>query len=267
MKPVLLFILLFCFSYEAEAQLYLSAGVDKRKEGGRYDSAKLGDTLFSTAIHDRYFNDYYSLGIIYKKDGFVLDASLGFVYNKYRLEGWRGGSSYWNHGSYSQSTHKHRSMDVKYTYAGPRVGISKAFFHKSIFNLLLGGFVQVELLASELETNHYDSIVESYHYSGYNPITGEYQTGSGSSSETNYERFDGLRMSQVHFSFGINISPRFKIKRFLIAANLGMGWNFEPRTFSNIHMDYNEDQSNYDKKIRVFTQVGLTIGYQIPGKD
>lgn len=261
MRSFLLLLLLICVSSNAAAQHYLSVGIEKRKEGEEYNSPNLHDTLFSTSIHDRYINDFYSIGLVYKKNALILDVSLSFVYNKFEHAGRKGQTISGN--GYTESKYHHARMDIRYTYLGTKLGISRAIFYRKKFNLLLGGSMQFEILTSQKEANHYDSIVESYSNSWYNIFTGDYQTSSTLSYEISREAFDGLRLSNLFFSGGIHISPRFEFKNFLIITNLEMGWNFKPRTYSNIRDNYNEDQYS-NGKIRIFTQVGLSLAYQIP---
>lgn len=265
MKPFLLFSFFLFFTSNVISQFYTSFEIAKRKEGGDYYSPKLPEVLFKSATSSRYVNDYYSLGIIKKKKGLILEANLGFVYNKYKLSGYRSHTIYWDHGSHRETTSHRANVDVRYTYLAHKISVSKAFFYKKNFNLLVGGFIQLEILTGSKEINHYDSIVSSYKYSGYGQ--NGYYTVSGSSTEISYETFNGMSLTPSQVTFGVNLSPRFQIKNFLIIANLSIGIIPEPRTFSNISTDYNSEIEILYKNTMFFTQLGLSIAYQLPAKE
>lgn len=76
----LLFILLFAIQ-SASAQLYLTAGVSKNKEGGGNYDSKIYQDIFSSANKDRFKYDFYEFGVVYKNEGLVIGGNLELTYN------------------------------------------------------------------------------------------------------------------------------------------------------------------------------------------
>ena len=256
-----LFILVFAIQ-NAFTQFYLTAGVSKSKEGGDYYSPKIYEDLFSSAINDRYRYVFYELGALFKNEGIVYEANLSLTYKNLHLSGREGCTSYSEHGQFSDALYHYKNFDVKYAYLGPRLTISKAFFHKKKFNLLFGGFLSIEIKLGEKERNHYDSIVQSYTGIYYNQLTMQEEHTSSETYEISRAEYDGFQTVGGLVSVGLTLSPSYTIDRFRISTSISMGLNFYPRTRFNVYSCWNVP----DKQKLFYPKFEMSVGYQLERK-
>jgi hypothetical protein len=190
----------------------------------------------------------------------VLDAQLGLTYNDHHLSWLESSIKVYFSGLFNESRQEYKQLDVRYTYFGPKVTFSRAFMPNKRFNFLIGGFVHIEILAGEKEQNHRDSVVNSSGHSYYDPVSMQQVIESTSSYEIFYDPFDGFSAVPGLVSMGFHISPTLTIKRFRIAPTLAMGWNMYPRKWVNENPG---DWTSTAGIKRLFTEIGLTIGYQL----
>jgi hypothetical protein len=171
--------------------------------------------------------------------------------------------SYSGASQYGSSTTHYKNYNVKFAYLGSKLTVSKAFFHKKNFNLNLGGFINVEFLLGEKESNHSDSIVNRWYGYSYNQTTMQQEYHSGSSYEISYAELDEFRAIGVLLSLGLALSPSYTINRFRIAAPFSFGVNFDYRTVVRNYawLSFSEEE----RKI-FYPQFGLSVGYQLERK-
>lgn len=198
--------------------------------------------------------DHYEFGLEFQVYGKSID-----------LENVQISSTYGGHYDTGSSERKYLSGHLNYGYLGTRFHFSRILYNTRINNLLFGGFLQVDGLLYERESNHRDSTITSSSGIGY-----DYEndvivyTNSTTYADPVYDTFNLVDMKKAYISIGANIGHRFHYKNLFseFRATLGLNVGLPRYQFHQFGSNETGWSSNKTNTKVGFYQFDLKIGYQ-----
>ncbi|NOQ72292.1 MAG: hypothetical protein GQ574_09840 [Crocinitomix sp.] len=256
------FLLLFTCSFVNQlgfSQVDLSAGVFYRND------LTLRKNVDKEPVYkddpDSYFG--YAFSVDKRFDNHLFGVEFQFHQKELDLKSTQYFNIYGGHYDTGSSSRKQLACQVNYGYLGTRFHLGKILFDEKKNNLLIGGFLHIDALVFEKESNHWDSTTITSHGIGYdykNDVLISYTT------VTNYEpvrdEFDLVLMKKTYFSMGTNVGHRFNYGKYYsdFRARLGINMGLPRLEYRPYSADY-EFWDSTEKNTKAFYQFDLKIGY------
>ena len=237
-------------------QLSLSFGALKRSEQPTFYSDSLFKELFKSSFHNIYRHDYFNLTVGYDKQLFSLQAEVGFTATKQTFRSISRHDHVTNHGQAHDIEIGYHDFSVGFGYMNVKLAPSIIIFRKKSVNLIVGPFVQMDVLLYENERNHKDSTVM---YNSYNlPNNPPWSTTP--EYTVSYAPFNGLQCNSVLFSGGIGFQLRYTYKKIQFLPVVSLGIMSGTRAYeAQASTGWPTLFDPYDNLF--YGEVGLKIGY------
>ena len=238
MKSLILIPFLF-LAYSSSAQLSISAGMQRLKQGAVTDVGFLKPS--KTQL---YLNDYYCFNVDYKLNRvrFILETSFlpaSAIVNE--INGFVGESWHWN----AKATQRYSELSMDYVGFSPGINVLVLDIkdHPSDWKgtLELGMYYQMDWLQNYEEWNHYQEV--NYYNLGF-PL------------EVYNDEFVTLEANEKYSQLGLEMSSRVGYKNYFLGVHARFSTQFKTHRTEMVSGNWERDQHsafNYS--------LGLRLGY------
>lgn len=244
------------------SQVEVSGGMFYRNESAFQKEVKSKNRPSIASDPNRYQGAMISLG--YAKETTLFGVDFQFHKKSFTTDVVQRYSYAWSHGQNSESYQKQLHAHVSYGYLGTRLFLNKVFFKQKKGNLIIGGFMQIDKLLFENESEHSDSTVESHSGVGFNyELQQKVYWTNTTYHPTTYEEFNLVTMQKICPSLGMNVGYRVHINSILIDFQGKVGFSgIDSRLHIEPFASGYETWSHYnDEKSKFFYQFDIRLGY------
>ncbi len=204
MKNIILALLFFSLTLNAECQNSVSVGFRRSLDGKEFSQNQLSLNFHS--LKDKHEFTY----------GLGMTSNTLHYTSRYSTFDYSHGST----GEYMSTTETYRySSQVNYHYLGGLFSVNWPLLCAPKFAVLFGLFVNGQVKIRERGSAHY--MKYTYDYASNHNL---YGYSSAHKDSESFEAFDPLKLRSVYGSIGINLSNRFYLNDFFIQGDLSCGF-------------------------------------------
>ena len=257
MKARLLITVIVLFLHSnGKAQLSIIGSVSKRSEAGIVDNES-AEKKYRHARHKIYVHDIFGLGAVFDKNrmSYSGEVTLNSKARHFRYsQQYIGGS----HGN--ETTTERYSAEVDYAYIGLNLSTCYSPVIKERFSLQIGGFLNIEKLLYENESEHTTDVDVLSYYEVGDPNTGEVNyVWNHNVYPTDYSEYNAFDIKKVFVSAGTSLQARIKLNFLQLIPYYSFGY-----CISQKNVEENLSNNNHKPEISRWShEAGLKIAVRV----